>query len=187
MNLINKIYKHHKEWVAMVEALGGGLYSQDIVQEAYIKINKYNYENRMFKKGKISKGYMYFVLRSIFINYIKAKNKIRTVQIEKFFRDEDYIEIKDLEKFTIIDTITEEIAYGRLCNKMDLEVNDWHWYDKKIFELYRDTPLSIRGMAKETDISSVNIFHTLKKGKNIMNQKFAEDYEDFKNGDFDLI
>ena len=42
-------------------------------------------------------------------------------------------------------------------------------------------------MARETEISSVNIFHTLKKGKNIMNQKFAEDYEDFKNGDFDLI
>ena len=68
MNLINKIYQYHKEWIAMVEALGGGLYSEDIVQEAYIKIDKYNYQNRMFKKGKISKGYMFFILRSIFIN-----------------------------------------------------------------------------------------------------------------------
>ena len=42
-------------------------------------------------------------------------------------------------------------------------------------------------MAKETDISFVNIFHTLKKGKNIINKKFAEDYEDFKNQDYDLI
>ena len=187
MNWINKIYKYHKEWVAMVESLGGGLYSEDIVQEAYIKLDKYNCEQKIISKEKVSKGYMYFVLRSLFINYIKAKNKIRTVQIEKFFRDFDYIEIKDIEKFTITDTITEEIAFGRLCNKMDLEVNDWHWYDKKIYELYRDTPLSIRGMAKETEISSVNIFHTLKKGKKIMNQKFSEDYEDYKNGDFDLI
>ena len=187
MNWITKIYKHHKEWVAMVVSLGGGMYSEDIVSEAYIKLDKYNCEHKIIRKGKVSKGYMYFVLRSIFINYIKAKNKIRTIQIEKFFKDSDFMEIKDLEKFTIRDTITEEIAFGRLCNKMDLVVNGWHWYDKKIFELYRDTPLSIRGMAKETDISSVNIFHTLKKGKNIMNQKFAEDYEDFKNGDFDLI
>ena len=187
MNWINKIYKHHKEWVAMVESLGGGLYSEDIVQEAYIKLDKYNCEHKIITKGKVSKGYMYFVLRSLFINYIKAKNKIRTVQIEKFFRDFDYIEIKDIEKFTITDTITEQIAFGKLCNKMDIVVDEWHWYDKKIFEIYRDTPLSIRGMAKETNISCVNIFHTLKKGKKIINQKFSEDYEDYKNGDFDLI
>ena len=42
-------------------------------------------------------------------------------------------------------------------------------------------------MAKETNISSVNIFHTLKKGKNIIRDKFEEDYEDYKNGDYDLI
>ena len=29
--------------------------------------------------------------------------------------------------------------------------------------------------------------HTLKKGKNIIKDKFKEDYEDFKNGDYDLI
>ena len=87
MNWITKIYKHHKEWVAMVVSLGGGMYSEDIVSEAYIKLNKYNCEDKIIRKGKVSKGYMYFVLRSIFINYIKAKNKIRTVQIEKFFKE----------------------------------------------------------------------------------------------------
>ena len=81
MNWITKIYKHHKEWVAMVVSLGGGMYSEDIVSEAYIKLDKYNCEHKIIRKGKVSKGYMYFVLRSIFINYIKAKNKIRTVQI----------------------------------------------------------------------------------------------------------
>ena len=35
-------------------------------------------------------------------------------------------------------------------------------------------------MSSETKISSVNIFHTLKKGKKIMKEKFSEDYEDFK-------
>jgi hypothetical protein len=42
-------------------------------------------------------------------------------------------------------------------------------------------------MAKDTKISFVNIFHTLKKGKNIMKDKFGEDYEDYKNEDYDLI
>jgi len=70
---------------------------------------------------------------------------------------------------------------------MDIEVNNWHWYDKKIYELYRDSDLTIRAMAKETNISTTNIFYTLKKGKQIMHDKFSEDYEDFKNGDYDLI
>ena len=42
-------------------------------------------------------------------------------------------------------------------------------------------------MAKETGISFVNIFHTLKKGKQTMRDKFNEDYEDYINGDFNQI
>jgi hypothetical protein len=42
-------------------------------------------------------------------------------------------------------------------------------------------------MSGETNISSTNIFHTLKKGKNIIKDKFLEDYQDYKNGDYDLI
>jgi hypothetical protein len=70
---------------------------------------------------------------------------------------------------------------------MDNELDDLHWYDKRIFEIYRDTPLSIRGMAKETKISFVNIFHTLKKVKLIMKDKFQEDYEDYLFGDYDRL
>ena len=82
--------------------------------------------------------------------------------------------------------VVEEYKWTKL-EDIDQILDQQTWYDKKIFELYRDTPLSIRGMAKETDISFVNIFHTLKKGKNIINKKFAEDYEDYKNQDYDLI
>ena len=204
MNLLKIVCKYHKEWIEIVERLGGGLYSEDIVQEAYIKIVKYNYGNKIVNKGKVSKGYMYFVLRSIFINYIKQANKVRKVNIDMlynisgktWFLDESnnnhntrnlINKTKEIQQDVVCEDIIRERAYGRICDKIDKELESWHWYDKKIFELYRDTPLSIRGMAKETDISFVNIFHTLKKGKNIINKKFAEDYEDYKNQDYDLI
>ena len=77
MNWITKIYRYHKEWIAMTESLGGGLYSEDIVMEAYIKLNKYNCEHKIIKNGKVSKGYMYFVLRSLFVDYIRQANKIK--------------------------------------------------------------------------------------------------------------
>ena len=204
MNWITKVYRYHKEWVEIVTNLGGGSYSEDIVMEAYIKLDKYNCEHKVINNGKVSKGYMFFVLRSIFITYIKQSNKVRKINIDvlynlsgkTWFIDESNNnhktrELKDKTKEIQQDVVSEDIirerAYGRICDKIDKELESWHWYDKKIFELYRDTPLSIRGMAKETDISFVNIFHTLKKGKNIINKKFAEDYEDFKNEDYDLI
>ena len=201
MNWITKVYRYHKEWVQIVTNLGGGSYSEDIVMEAYIKLDKYNCEHKVINNGKVSKGYMFFVLRSIFITYIKQSNKVRKINIDAVVKlnyskeSSSYnCNIKELkEKFGeihekgISEDIIREKAYGRICDKIDKELESWHWYDKKIFELYRDTPLSIRGMAKETDISFVNIFHTLKKGKNIINKKFAEDYQDFKNEDYDLI
>tara|TARA_R110001592_G_scaffold258294_2_gene522110 strand:- start:2200 stop:2814 length:615 start_codon:yes stop_codon:yes gene_type:complete len=204
MNLLKIVCKYHKEWIEIVERLGGGLYSEDIVQEAYIKIVKYNYGSKIVNKGKVSKGYMYFVLRSIFINYIKQANKVRKVNIDMlynisgktWFLDESnnnhntrnlINKTKEIQQDVVCEDIIRERAYGRICDKIDKELESWHWYDKKIFEVYRDTPLTIRGMAKETKISTVNIFHTLKKGKIIINKKFAEDYEDFKNEDYDLI
>ena len=201
MNWIIKVYRYHKEWVQIVTNLGGGSYSEDIVMEAYIKLDKYNCEHKVINNGKVSKGYMFFVLRSIFITYIKQSNKVRKINIDAVVKlnyskeSSSYnCNIKELkEKFGeihekgISEDIIREKAYGRICDKIDKELESWHWYDKKIFELYRDTPLSIRGLAKETDISFVNIFHTLKKGKNIINKKFAEDYQDFKNEDYDLI
>jgi hypothetical protein len=42
-------------------------------------------------------------------------------------------------------------------------------------------------MAKEIKISKINIFHTLKKGKARIKKRFTEDYEDYKNEDYDLI
>jgi|TARA_R110002049_G_scaffold220827_1_gene392380 hypothetical protein len=202
MNWITKIYRYHKEWIAMTESLGGGLYSEDIVMEAYIKLDKYNCEHKIIKNGKVSKGYMYFVLRSLFVDYIRQANKIKKVNIDvlytlsgkTWFIDPSSASAtqrglkQNAEKVHYdSENVKKEYAYGRICSKIDNEIKTWHWYDKKMFELYKDTPLTIRAMSGETNISSTNIFHTLKKGKKIIKDKFLEDYQDYKNGDYDLI
>jgi DNA-directed RNA polymerase specialized sigma24 family protein len=181
--------KNHKEWVQLAKNLGAKDYAEDIVQESYIKILKHSKNKNVYSNGKYSKSYMYFTIRSVFIDYLRQKKKIHKIQIEAFYMDDGFIEIEDkfLEKFTSNNELEKEEAFWRLCEKMDNELNTWHWYDKSIYELYRDTDLSIRGMSKETKISFVNIFHTLKKGKNIMREKFKEDYEDFNNEDYNLI
>ena len=81
----------------------------------------------------------------------------------------------------------EQEAFHKLCTKIDNYINDWHWYEKKLFEIYRDTDLSIRKIANKTNISWVSIFNTLKNSKTEIRKKFNEDYEDLKNEDYDRI
>ena len=52
---------------------------------------------------------------------------------------------------------------------------------------YRDTNMSIRKIAAETKISWVSIFNTLKNAKNILKEKLKEDYEDYKNQDYERL
>ena len=140
--------KNHKEWVQIAKNLGAKDYAEDIVQESYLKIIKYADNKNVYSNGKYSKAYMYFTIRSVFINYIKLKNKVHKIQIEEFYKDKDFNEIpeKDMHKFTATDEIKKEEAFWRLCEKMDNELDKWHWYDKSIYELYRETDLSIRGL-----------------------------------------
>jgi len=62
-----------------------------------------------------------------------------------------------------------------------------NWYDAKMFQVYRDTNLSMRKMAKLSNISWVSIFHTLKNVKQDLRNNFQEDWEDYQNGDYDKI
>jgi hypothetical protein len=45
----------------------------------------------------------------------------------------------------------------------------------------------MRKLAKETNISVTSIFNSCKNYKDIIKSKFGEDFEDYLNGDFDLI
>jgi hypothetical protein len=47
--------------------------------------------------------------------------------------------------------------------------------------------MSIRKLAKETGISWVSIFNTLKKCKIDLRENFSEDYDDYINGDYERI
>tara|TARA_R110001583_G_scaffold121731_4_gene272912 strand:+ start:1915 stop:2502 length:588 start_codon:yes stop_codon:yes gene_type:complete len=189
---LSQVAKYHDLWLQIAENLGAKDYAQDIIQEAYIKLDKYNCKDKILKDNKVSKGYMFFVIRSLFLNYVKAKSKIRKVDLDANHTKENLrMPASDYQRIcfdlTSEDTLEEERAFGKLCDKMDKELESLHWYDRRIFEIYRDTPLSIRGMSKETQISFVNIFHTLKKVKQVMRDKFQEDYEDYLFGDYERI
>jgi len=172
------VAKRHKEWINIVKSFGEYELAEDIVQEAYLTIYKYANEDKIIRNGIVSRGYMYFTLRSLYYQYYNSKRNIIKLSID----DEEYTyQIEDDSE------MDEQIAFNKICMLIDDHIDNWRWYEKKLFTLYRDSDLSIRGIANETNISWVSIFNTLKHAKNELKENFSETWEDYKNQDYDRI
>ena len=193
MNLLEKVSKQHKKWVKLALKLGAGSYAEDIIQEVYLRLHQYSSLSKVLnKENEVHDGYMYFVIRNTVFTYLAANKKINKIPIENFYEEFDShsiseIKSKYLEKLTQSDNSDHENAFWEICQRMDEELETWEWYDRKIFQIYRDNKKSIRQLAKETGISWVNIFYTLKRGKDKMRELFKEDYEDYKNEDYEKL
>ena len=176
MEWLKIVAKDHKEWVKLVQSFGEDFFSEDIVQESYIRLYKYCKPENIIQNGQVNKGFMYFVLRNLYLLHIKSEKKNALVSLSglEVLKDET-------------NDLTKEEAYSKMLSKVHEEVDSWHWYDKQLFTIYKDTDLSIRDIAKETTISSSSIFNTLKNCKSKIKTKFKEDYEDYKNEDYELI
>ena len=170
------VARQHKEWIRIVNGFGEYDYAEDIVQESYLILHKYAKPERVIENNEIRRGYMYFTLRTTYYLYYNSKRKVRKVSI-----DDGILQLEDTTD------MREQEAYNLICEKIDNEIDNWHWYDKKLFILYRDTDMSIRKIASETRISWVSIFNTLKNAKNIIKEKLSEDYQDYKNEDYERL
>jgi predicted DNA-binding protein YlxM (UPF0122 family) len=80
-----------------------------------------------------------------------------------------------------------EVAFERLVDKITEEMNSWHKYDKILSEKYLKSDYSLRDIATGSGISLTSIFNSMRTNKQILKDKFSEDWEDFCNGDYNLI
>jgi len=170
------VAQFHDEWVAIVKSFGERSYHEDIVQQSYLALYKYSNEEKVLKNGKVNKAYIWIVLRSMFLQYVNAKNKVHKVSIDD---EQVFLQIPN------IDEMDEEINYHNFTQKIDKHIESWRWYDRSLFKIYRDTPMSIRKIANKTNISWVSIFHTLKKCKEELKEIFKDEYKEYKRRNTD--
>lgn len=198
---LKEIADSHSQWVKTVQGIGGDLYSEDIVQEMYLKLHK-SVQKRgshtfLFKDGKLQKGYVFFTLRSILYTYLGQRNKHRKTPIEWL--------IKNLEKDKYENPVTfggladdslvydeqgmgdKQEAEQRFLDKIDLESLNWDEYDRDVFNVYKSTDMSFRTMSRFSNISHTNLFHTVKRCKEKLNDALKEDWEDLNNEDYERI
>lgn len=168
-NILERIAAYHNDWVELAEVFDKD-WAEDLVQEFYLLLHKYNVsEKQLFTNGKPNRGYCFIIIRNIYFQLHNIRKRI------------DKCELND-EIYNLIDDYSEEqeLEWDSFRTKAEDEVNSWEWYDKKLFTLYRDNKTSIRKLAKETGISFVSIFHTLKANKQKLKRLLQEDYDNLK-------
>lgn len=168
--------KHHKEWVSIVKNFGEHNYAEDIVQEMYVRIHNSNAGQKVIINGEPNRAYIWSILKNTFITYEKQKAKIHKVDIDSLV----YLSSDE------IDVMYHE-ALNTIQEKIEAEMYRWHTYDKKLFEVHVQDQKSMRTIASGTTISVKSIFNTIKNCKHRLRNEIGEDYEDFKNGDYERI
>jgi hypothetical protein len=155
-----EIFNKHKEWLRMAYYLGG---DEDDVQEMYIKL---------LEKEEVNNSYVYLTLRSIIFR--RKSTEPRQEAADQKYHDAIYQD-KEYNK-------AEDIVY----NNIEKVLDSLHWYDAKLFRLYRKGT-SIRKLGKATGISWMSIFTTLKNVKQRIREEAQEDYIDLNNNDYEYI
>ena len=117
--------------------------------------------------------------------FVSIRNMVRTMMKNEgvyINYEEFYYEEAD----GLADMQMEE-AFSKLIVKMRNEANSWGRYHSKLFNVYYMTDFSMRDIADGTGISLTHIYNNLKTYKKIIIDKYKEDYEDFKNQDYDKL
>lgn len=177
--MLDLLAQRHTEWVDMAIAVGCPKpYAEDVVQEVYIKLDKYQdsiQHKLVLKDNTINTFYMFVTIRNMVRTMLKEEGTY--VNYEEFYYEEASDEA-DMEM---------ERAFNNLINKIKDEASTWGRYHSKLFNVYYMTDFSMRDIADGTGIGLTHIYNNLKIYKNIIKENYSEDYEDLKNKDYDKL
>ena len=161
------IYTQHSKWVNIVKNLGGGDFSEDIVQEMYIKLM-----NIELKK-QTADTFVYYILRNMTYDLHRKQSKVCKIDLEEL-------------RYLCAEGSDRKEELEKIHERIEEEVESWHWYDEMLWKLYKDGR-SMRELSNETKISLSSIFHTIKTCKERISEAVGESYEDYLNGDYEWI
>jgi RNA polymerase sigma factor (sigma-70 family) len=168
--------KHHKEWVNIVRSFGEAHFAEDIVQEMYLRIYDSNSGEKSIIKDEPNRAFIWVVLKNTFITYEKQKNRIQKVDIDEL----KYLSVDEEEP-------QKHECITKIDEKIQSELSKWYTYDRELFKLHVLKSKSMREISNGANISLSSIFNTLKNCKNRLKEKVGEDYQDYKNAEYDRI
>ena len=155
-DILTLLFKKHKDWIKIVKGFGCNKdTAEDLVQEMYIKIKRKvdNGLDIMFTEKEVNYYYIFKTLNSLFLDLKKKKKNI-------YFQS-----IEDLNM-----TMEEKIKYTETYSIVKKELQNFHWYDQKVYELIEGGE-SVASLSKKTNISYYSLYNTYKKVKKKLRNK----------------
>ena len=167
MKLLEKLSKRDKDWMRMAQSFGlDKETSRDLVQEMYLKLyEKTTYDKIKYGDDDVNTFYVYVTLRNLF--YDRKRSKVSLVELKEDF---EYEESSNYCKH-LLEEMLEDISET---------IENLHWYDRKIFEIYYGNNETIRQLSEGSKISSSSIFNTLKNVRTKIKEKHKEKYQEYK-------
>lgn len=129
--------------------------AEDLVMEMYIKIKKKIDDgvDIMFSETEVNYYYVFKTLNSLFLD---LKKKERKVHLES---------IDDVQK-----SVDEKVPYDSVYSMVQQELENFHWYDRKVYELIEEGE-SVRSLSQKTKISYYSLYNTYNKVKKQIKKK----------------
>lgn len=164
MNLLEIATLNHKEWVAMARKMGCKDFSEDVVQEMYIRLNRYVQTPQRIMQGQsINKAYVYMMLKNLSFDLAKAHAKssevITLVDDLSSFDQHDEERNQELENFDKV---------------LQKEFEKWHAHDQQVFLCIYKHGISQRELARETGICITSIHNTIKNARQRIKEAYAK-------------
>lgn len=185
--MLEDIAKDHKLWIKMSLNMGvPNWYAEDLVQSMYLRIHNYVKDEAKvyYRPNRINHFFIWTTLKNMWITYVNKAKRNPFVGLRDIMLEEDWYNAN------AVNEVDDEqmLALDRLLDKIKEEVDGWdYWYDKKLFQVYFFTHVGMRQLSRDTGISLSSIYNSIKKYKDIIREKFAEDWEDYINDEFHLI
>ena len=90
--------------------------------------------------------------------------------------DRSYNNIFNSKDITQIpDVVCESLYKKKVIEKVEKEIENMYWYDKKVFEVYYNEGHTLDSLAKKTGISRNSLFTTLKKVRTKLKEILDDD------------
>lgn len=179
VSILKEIAKYHKEWIKVAyKYLKNKEDAEDEVQNMYIKIHNKIIEEKInplniVYKNTINKHFIYKVIRNSCIDILRRKKP--------------YFDIEHINLILHDEINEDEQAKGKIFIKIHDEIQTWTQTDKKIFELYLYTGLSMINISKIIGKSKSYVFNSIKESRKKIKIHYSEDMDDYFNNDFELI
>ena len=166
--ILELLAPRHKEWIAMSIKLGAEN-PEDTVQEMYLRLHKYVKDpERIMYGDEVNTFFVYRTLRNLIISEKKKSAKFPRSENEEITEPAQEV------------NYGEQASFTALTDKIWSSTEDWHWYDKKLFNLYHTTDNTIRSIGEKTNISDRSIWNTLDNCRQRLREDCKKEYNEWK-------